>query len=98
MDAEWISAKKDTQKRAKERHGPVAAPKDHTPERPEPGGPILNDIMLEPLFKLEGEDGYPSAASNSKETSADSAAYQPEMDEMRCILYAHGGITPLISR
>ena len=98
MDAEWISAKKDTQKRAKERHGPVAAPKDHTTQRPEPGNPILNDIVLEPLLKLEGEHSYPSVASNSKGASADSAAYQPEMDEMRCILYAHGGITLLISR
>jgi hypothetical protein len=101
VDAEWISAKKDwqdAQKRAKEGQGPVAAPKDHRPERPEPGDPILNDIVLEPLLKLEGEAGHPSVASNSKGASTDSASYQPEMDEMRCILYAHGGMAPLISR
>ncbi|KAN0140333.1 hypothetical protein V8E53_001542 [Lactarius tabidus] len=41
---------------------------------------------------------WQNAQKRDKERrSSDSAAYQPEMNEMRCILYAHGG-TPLILR
>ena len=101
LDAEWISAKKDwqnAQRRAKERRGSVATPQEHTTERPQPSDPILNDVVSEPPPTLESEAGHQSAASNSKGKSRDSAEYQPEMDEMRCILYAHGGMAPLISR
>ena len=101
LDAEWISAKKDwqnAQRRAKERRGSVATPQEHTAERPQPSDPILNDVVSEPPPTLESEAGHQSAASNSKGKSRDSAEYQPEMDEMRCILYAHGGMAPLISR
>jgi acetyl esterase/lipase len=90
LDAEWISTKKDWQdakRRAKERQGSDTVPQEHTVERPAPLDPILNDIVLE--LPLNGEAGHPGL--NSKETSRDSAEYQPEMDEMRCILYAHGG-------
>ena len=99
LDAEWISAKKDwqeAQRRAKE-HGSVDVPQEHTAERSEPGDPISSDVVSEPPPKLEGEASHQSTASKSKETSRDSAAYQPEMDEMRCILYAHGGMVTLIS-
>jgi hypothetical protein len=97
LDAEWISTKKDWQdakRRAKERQGSDTVPQEHTVERPAPLDPILNDIVLE--LPLNGEAGHPGL--NSKETSRDSAEYQPEMDEMRCILYAHGGKAPSILR
>ncbi|KAF8260354.1 hypothetical protein EI94DRAFT_1829826 [Lactarius quietus] len=92
LNAEWISAKKDwqnAQKRAKECRSSVFA-QEHTAEHPELRDLTLNDVVSEPPVKLEGE-GRHQSASNSKETSRGSAEYQPEMDEMRCILYAHGG-------
>lgn len=98
LDAEWISTKKDWQdakRRAKERQGSDTLPQEHTRECPEPQDPILNDVVFE--LPLNGEAGHPSADSNDKETSRDSAEYQPEMDGMRCILYAHGGMATLIS-
>ena len=101
LAAEWISAKKDwqnAQKRNKERRSSVAATREPTEERPRPSGPILTDVVSEPPQKLEGEasHSHQSTASNTKERSRDGATYQPEMDEMRCILYAHGGTpTPL---
>src|SRR6266702_1245426 len=101
LDAEWISAKKDwqdAQKRAKERRGSVASPQEHPAERPEHRDPILNGPGSGPPMELEDEAGPPSAAPKDKETPRDSAAYQPEMDEMRCILYSHGGMDPLVSR
>jgi hypothetical protein len=97
LDAEWISAKKDwqnAQKRDKERRNSVAVPQEPTAERPEPSGPLMADVVSEPP---EGEASQKSPASNSKGKSRDSAEYQPEMDEMRCILYAHGG-TPTLSQ
>jgi hypothetical protein len=95
LDAEWISAKKDwqnAQKRDKERRNSVAVPQEPTAERPEPNRPVLTDVVSEPP-----EGSQTSSASNSKGKTRDSAEYQPEMDEMRCILYAHGG-TPTLSQ
>lgn len=99
LDAEWISAKKDWQdakRRAKERKSSGTVFRQHTEEGPEPRDPILDDIILE--LPLNGEADHPSEGSNGKEQSRDSADYQPELDEMRCILYAHGGMVPLIPR
>ena len=96
LDAEWITAKKDwqnAQKRAKEREGSVASPQKHTAKHPELRVPISNGVISGPPPELGSEAGAPSQNS---ETSRDSAAYQPEMDEMRCILYSHGGTDPLI--
>ncbi|KAI9452279.1 hypothetical protein BJY52DRAFT_940839 [Lactarius psammicola] len=92
LDAEWICAKKDwqnAQKRAKERRGSVATPQEHT--GPGLHDPILNSVISKPPLESEGEAGHQPAPPKDKETSRDSAAYQPEMDEMRCILYSHGG-------
>jgi hypothetical protein len=96
LDAEWITAKKDwqnAQERSKEREGPVTAPQEHAAEHP--NTPLSNGVVSGPPPELEGEA---SAPSQNSETSQDSAAYQPEMDEMRCILYSHGGMGPLILR
>jgi hypothetical protein len=67
-------------------------PLEHTAECPELLDPILNDVVLE--LPLDGKVGHPSEGSNSKETPRD---YQPEMNETRCLLYAHGGMVPLVS-
>ncbi|KAH8984796.1 alpha/beta-hydrolase [Lactarius hatsudake] len=89
LDAEWVSTKKDwksAQRRAKERRSSTTAPQEHAAERPElhhPSG------VPEPLLSPGGEAGH--QASKNNETPRDSATYQPEMDEMRCILFSHGG-------
>ncbi|KAF8267914.1 hypothetical protein EI94DRAFT_1728993 [Lactarius quietus] len=75
LDAEWISAKKDWQNA--QRLAKERRASLATSQEAEPPAP--RDPILTHV------------ASNNKETSSDSAAYQPEMDEMRCILYAHGG-------
>jgi hypothetical protein len=88
LDAQWITAKKDwqkAQKRAKEHGGPLATPQEHTAECPERSDPTLNGLSPD----LAGDAG---ASSKITETPRDSAAYQPEMDAMRCILYSHGGL------
>lgn len=99
MDAEWITAKKDWQeakRRAKEQqelrkqnskknrslsirlNGKSKAPETVPPE------------MLDGNGNVGGE-----ASSAQKDGSLDddeqNGTYQPEMDEMRCILYSHGG-------
>ena len=91
-----ITAKQDgqnAQKHAEERGGSVASPQKHKAEHPEVRLPISNGVVSGPPPEVESEAGAPS---QNPETSRDSAAYQPEMDKMRCILYAHGGMEPLI--
>jgi hypothetical protein len=51
--------------------------------------------MEDITFSSEGEESHepaPAPASSDDEPSRDSGSYQPEMDEMRCVLYAHGGM------
>ena len=94
LDAEWITTKKDcknAQKRAKGHGGPLATPQEHTEEPPELSDPTLNGLSPD----LAGGAG---ASSKITETSRDSAAYQPEMDAMRCVLYSHGGMDTFILR
>ena len=94
LDAEWITTKKDwknERKRAKEHRGPLARSQEHTGERPELSDPTLTSLSPD----LAGGAG---ASSKITETPRDSAAYQPEMDAMRCILYTHGGMDTLILR
>ncbi|KAH9020637.1 alpha/beta-hydrolase [Lactarius pseudohatsudake] len=91
LDAEWVSTKKDwksAQRRAKERRSSTAAPQEHAAERPELHRP---SAVPEPPLSPGGEAGHQSGASKNNETPRDSATYQPEMDEMRCILFSHGG-------
>ncbi|KAI9441922.1 hypothetical protein H4582DRAFT_1811008 [Lactarius indigo] len=91
LDAEWISTKKDwqsAQRRAKERRGSTAVPQEPTAERPELH---LPNAASEPPLSPGAEAGHQSGAPTSNDTSRDSATYQPEMDEMRCILFSHGG-------
>lgn len=97
LDAEWISAKKDWQE--KKRHA-----KEHTRGKHPTEGLGLRDsslecITLSPVQEPGDEESHqpasgssPAPASSDDEPSRDSGSYQPEMDEMRCVLYAHGGM------
>lgn len=96
LDAEWISAKKDWQDEKRRA-------KKQTRQRHPPEGLGLRDssedITFSSIQESEGEESHESAtastpapASSDDEASRDSGSYQPEMDEMRCVLYAHGGM------
>ena len=59
----------------------------------------MEDITFSSVQESKGEESHgpapasaPAPASSDDESSRDSGSYQPEMDEMRCILYAHGGM------
>ncbi|KAA1470415.1 alpha/beta-hydrolase [Dentipellis sp. KUC8613] len=100
VDAEWITARKDWQeakKRAKEgRERTTSDAKTQSRFR----APFL---QTPPSHRNTNKDEQPSESANAtpsdkgkekeKETDTpeDTGAYQPEMDEMRCILYSHGG-------
>ncbi|KAI0291222.1 hypothetical protein B0F90DRAFT_1778139 [Multifurca ochricompacta] len=89
LDAEWISAKKDwkeAKKRAKEKNGPVSS----SQRKPAQGLGVhgannLEDVPSSPSPESKGRENCESVPAY------DSATYQPEMDDMRCILYSHGG-------
>ncbi|KAI0253632.1 hypothetical protein BJV78DRAFT_1152772 [Lactifluus subvellereus] len=95
LDAEWISAKKDWQdarRRAKERNCPISTRRKHPNEGLGLRNASSEEAELSPLPASEGEERHnPPLAPNGREPARDSATYQPEMDEMRCILYSHGG-------
>lgn len=96
LDAEWISAKKDWQdekRRAKEQ-----TRRKHPTEGLGLRDSSVEDITFLSVQESEGEESHepvpasaPAPASSDDEPSRDSGSYQPEMDEMRCVLYAHGG-------
>jgi len=96
LDAEWISAKKhwqDAQRRAKGQDSLVNARQNDSTE-----GLGLRNTSSEEATSMtfpesESEENHESqAAPSNNEPSRDSGSYQPEMDDMRCILYAHGGM------
>jgi hypothetical protein len=79
------------QKRAKQPSRPISTlGKDSTEG---PGLHHASSEKLPPLPVSESEGRHsPAAAPDGEEPARDSDAYQPEMDEMRCILYLHGGM------
>jgi hypothetical protein len=95
LDAEWITAKKhwqDAQRRAKEQSAPTDGSKSGSTE-----GHDLRDISLEnttstAVPESESEDNHESPPALNDTEPRDSCSYQPEMDDLRCILYAHGGM------
>jgi hypothetical protein len=93
LDAEWISTKKDwkdVQKRAKQPSPPMST---HPTEGSGLSHASSENIEMPPLPVSEGEGRHSQAAApDGGEPARDSDAYQPEMDEMRCILYLHGGM------
>jgi len=97
LDAEWISAKKDWQDEKRHAKGQTR------PKHPTEGLGLRSfsweNITYSSVQESEGEESHgpasasaPAPASSDGEPSRDSGSYQPEMDEMRCVLYAHGGM------
>ena len=78
IDAEWIMDKRD-RKEAKRREK-AAATLEKTGGASESGGGSLS-----PLSPLSGT--HTPGSTDDAETGV----YPPEMDEMRCFLWAHGG-------
>lgn len=101
LDAEWICAKKDWQevkRRAKEQTGPVSSRRKSLVEVLRFRGTSLGDITSSSLQESEGDEAYELvSAPSDNEPSRGSGAYQPEMDDMRCVLYSHGGMNLSIS-
>ncbi|EKM53370.1 uncharacterized protein PHACADRAFT_259700 [Phanerochaete carnosa HHB-10118-sp] len=78
VDAEWIVAKKDW-KEAKRRYKMAQEKERQSSDEPSRTPSIAPDSSSQ---QQQQQNGVPSDAG---------PYYQPEMDEMRCILYAHGG-------
>jgi hypothetical protein len=97
LDAEWISAKKD-QRDAKRRHKGQTDSSTAPPKRPTGtlGHLKEDDTIFASSAQSESEEPA-LAPSSGNEPPRESGAYHPEMDEMRCVLYAHGGMNLLSS-
>ena len=96
LDAEWISAKKhwqDAQRHAKEQDSLANARQNVSTERPGPRNTYSEKATSTAFSESESEENHESQPEPSNnEPSRDSGSYQPEMDDMRCILYSHGGM------
>jgi hypothetical protein len=101
LDAEWISAKKDWQderRRAKEQSCPISTRRKQPIEGLGLRYASSEEAELSPSPVSEGEGQHSQAAApNVREPARNSDTYQPEMDEMRCILYSHGGMNLLLT-
>ncbi|KAI9460342.1 hypothetical protein F5148DRAFT_1216989 [Russula earlei] len=92
LRAEWISAKKDwrnAKRRAKKQGDSSTTRQMHNIEGLRHTNPGLED----PIFSESEDEEHqePGLVLSDNEPSGDCGAYQSEMDEMRCILYSHGG-------
>jgi hypothetical protein len=83
IDAEWIMEKKDWRQSVRQERAAAATPAGGANTRLRSGG--------------SSSDGPTSSSSPTSDHGVrangtdDANAYQPEMDEMRCLLWAHGG-------
>lgn len=103
MDAEWLTAKKDWQeakRRAKEQQEPhkQGLKKNRSMSIRLNGRPKTAETVAPEV--LNGDDNVGGGARRAKkegnqdDDDEPNGTYQPEMDEMRCILYSHGGMYP----
>ncbi|KAI0067652.1 alpha/beta-hydrolase [Artomyces pyxidatus] len=106
VHAEWITAKKDWQE-AQRRQKSSSSSRRDTGLSVNFGSaftagsgattPLKGDVQPSPAensdnVKKEAKtEAHTASGGAAKEGLEDSGAYQPEMDEMRCILYSHGG-------
>ncbi len=97
LDAQWISAKKDWQDA--KRHAKERPRQSHSKEGLGLRNTGWEDITFSSVQESEVEESHepgpssaPAPTSGDDEPSRDSGSYQPEMDEMLCALYAHGGM------
>ncbi|KAH8985536.1 alpha beta-hydrolase [Lactarius akahatsu] len=86
IDAEWIMDKRDWKEARRREKAAAATEKSQTRESGSPGAGA--STSLSPLSSSSSSGAHARVSTNDTEASA---AYRPEMDEMRCLLWAHGG-------
>ncbi|KAH9165053.1 Alpha/Beta hydrolase protein [Lactarius sanguifluus] len=89
IDAEWIMDKRDWKEATRREKAAAAAEKSQTRESGSPGAGA--STTLSPLSPLSSSSSSGAHAGVSTDDTEASATYRPEMDEMRCLLWAHGG-------
>ncbi|KAH9020634.1 alpha beta-hydrolase [Lactarius pseudohatsudake] len=86
IDAEWIMDKRDWKEARRREKAAAATEKSQTRESGSPAAGA--NTSLSPLSSSSSSGAHARVSTNDTEASA---AYRPEMDEMRCLLWAHGG-------
>ncbi|KAH8984794.1 Alpha/Beta hydrolase protein [Lactarius hatsudake] len=86
VDAEWIMDKRDWKEARRREKAAAAAEGTQTSESP--GAGAAGSTCLSPLSPLSSPGEHTRVGTDDSEATA---AYRPEMDEMRCLLWAHGG-------
>ncbi|KAH9066003.1 Alpha/Beta hydrolase protein [Lactarius deliciosus] len=86
IDAEWIMDKRDWKEARRREKAAAAAEGTQTSESP--GACAAGSTCLSPLSSPSSPGAHTRVSTDDSEATA---AYRPEMDEMRCLLWAHGG-------
>ncbi|KAH9165055.1 Alpha/Beta hydrolase protein [Lactarius sanguifluus] len=84
IDAEWIMDKRDWKEARRREKAAAAAEKTETSGSPD----ACAGTCLSPLSSPSSSGAHARVSTDDTEASG---AYRPEMDEMRCFLWAHGG-------
>ncbi|KAH9055377.1 Alpha/Beta hydrolase protein [Lactarius vividus] len=84
IEAEWIMDKRDWKEARRREKAAAAAEKSQTRESGSPGTGA--STTLSPLSSPSSSGAHAQVSTDDTE-----ATYRPEMDEMRCLLWAHGG-------
>lgn len=87
VDAEWIMEKKDLRRQQQHK----SARQEMTAASPVDGSPTDSSG----LSPLGGHTGHGLGGGAMDNMTAN--AYRPEMDEMKCLLWAHGGLSILLA-
>ncbi|KAH9055379.1 hypothetical protein EDB87DRAFT_1333457 [Lactarius vividus] len=88
IDAEWIMDKRDWKEAKRREKAAAAAEGAQTSESPGAGV----STCFSPLSPLSSSPSSPDAHTRvGTDDTETTAVYRPEMDEMRCLLWAHGG-------
>ncbi|KAH8984792.1 alpha beta-hydrolase [Lactarius hatsudake] len=86
IDAEWIMDKRDWKEATRREKAAAAAEKSQTRESGSPDAGA--STSLSPMSSSSSSGAHVGVSADDTDASA---AYRPEMDEMRCLLWAHGG-------
>jgi hypothetical protein len=83
LDAEWVMDKRDWKEAQRREKAAATGEKIPTPGESASASP-------------QSPSSSPSSGANTQASTDDPGtnAYPPEMDEMRCLLWAHGGLDP----
>src|SRR6266702_772750 len=95
IDAEWVMDKRDWKEAKRREKASAAAEKTRGGGGESGSGSAGASTSPPPLSPVSPSSSSSGAHVPASADDVEASAYRPEMDEMRCLLWAHGGQDPL---